>query len=253
MKLSEEKINNYFQNALKKMKKEFKKQLVDLETILIENIKKGKLEKAYSILSELEDSRKINILVKRFAAKNNNEVYLSFLKMYLIKKYNIENEIYIEKVNFDFIDYILDEFGINIIMLKKGNISTNKYDYLLKTKNTKNYYLNYLISENFMEEFIKYKNLNLLFKVFNKKNHSQNFNRFVEENKDLNIDNAILKELKLFTYEELLVNKELLINSKIKTELILNLIEEKKQEIIEKKHREDIINKKMKESVIFKL
>ncbi len=249
-KRSKEFINKCFNKALIQVEKEFKYQVLDIEKKINDKIKSKKIEKAFEILYSIDDNRKLSILVKKFARKKNNQVYLEILKNLLTKKYNIENNVYIEKINFDFIEHIFDEFGINIFSLKKGIMYTNKYDYLLKTKNTKNNYLNYLISEDFEREFLKYKSHNIVLKLFNKNNNSEQFNRFLKENKDLNINEAILKELKLFNYEELLSNKELLINTKIKTELILNLIEEKKQENIEKYEREHLINNKINENFI---
>ncbi len=252
-KRSKEFINKCFNKALIQVEKEFKYQVLDIEKKINDKIKSKKIEKAFEILYSIDDNRKLSILVKKFARKKNNQVYLEILKNLLTKKYNIENNVYIEKINFDFIEHIFDEFGINIFSLKKGIMYTNKYDYLLKTKNTKNNYLNYLISEDFEREFLKYKSHNVVLKLFNKNNNSEQFNRFLKENKDLNINEAILKELNLFSYEELLSNKELLINSKIKTELILNLIEEKRKEKIEKSEREHLITNKISETFIIKI
>lgn len=256
--LSEKKINKIFGKALEEVNKKFKEEINDLENNIINKINQNKTEKALDILLKINDPRKINILIKKLSRKKNYFVYMELFKIYLKKMYNIEEYINIANIDFGFIEYILDEFGMNILLLKEKNeVLNNKYEYLLKKKNEKitiNNYLNYLLSDKFIEELKQYNKFNhIIKKIMKKDNTSFYFNKFLEENKDKNIKAAIINELNLFNIKELLIYKDNIINSHIDISIVLEIIDEKRKKEEELKDRKEKIENKINELMIIKI
>lgn len=256
--LSEKKINKIFGKALAEVNKKFKEEINDLENSIINKINQNKNEKALDILLKINDPRKMNILIKKLSRKKNSFIYLELFKIYLEKMYNIEEYIYLNDIDFSFIDYILDEFGMNIILLKEKNeVLNNKYEYLLKNKNEKitiNNYLNYLLSNKFIEELKQYNKFNhIIKKIMKKDNRSFYFNKFLEENKDKDIKAAIINELNLFNIQELLIYKDNIINSHIDIDIVLDIIEEKRKKEEDIKDRKEKLENKINELMIIRI